>query len=226
RRSVGHHLARRLRERRVPPRLPHRRRHRGGERVPPRPRHRFRGRPGRPPRCPGRPGRRAHGHRRGAAPDGAGRPRRPPGGAAGRPGPALTSAWGGEPAPARPRWRGCAQPAVDGRWRAAARPPSVVPDRWRTGWKRVGHSADRGPDEKDAAAGIRPAGPERPCSFHVRRPTVTTTGIDRTDGSATAHPAPEGAPPRRVVLDLDPMTHAELERAADGRSIESYLYIL
>jgi len=55
---------------------------------------------------------------------------------------------------------------------------------------------------------------------------VTTTGIDRTDGSATAHPAPEGAPPRRVVLDLDPMTHAELERAADGRSIESYLYIL
>ncbi|MFW5416912.1 hypothetical protein J0910_09850 [Nocardiopsis sp. CNT-189] len=48
---------------------------------------------------------------------------------------------------------------------------------------------------------------------------------DRTDGPA-AFPGAEGAPPHRVVLDLDPMTRAELERAAGGRSVEAYLYIL
>ena len=37
-----------------------------------------------------------------------------------------------------------------------------------------------------------------------------------------AAPAPE----HRVVLDLDPMTHAELRRAARGRTVDSYLYVI
>lgn len=38
-------------------------------------------------------------------------------------------------------------------------------------------------------------------------------------------PAESGAP-RRVVLFLDPVTHAELRRAAGHRDVESYLYVL
>ncbi|WP_017592430.1 hypothetical protein [Nocardiopsis potens] len=54
---------------------------------------------------------------------------------------------------------------------------------------------------------------------------MTTTGTDCT-ADRTALPGAEGGPPHRIVLDLDPMTRAELERAAGGRSIEAYLYLL
>ncbi|MDA0564267.1 hypothetical protein LG943_08000 [Streptomonospora sp. S1-112] len=38
--------------------------------------------------------------------------------------------------------------------------------------------------------------------------------------------APSAAPARRVSLALDPLTHAELERAAGHRDVASYLYTL
>lgn len=61
-------------------------------------------------------------------------------------------------------------------------------------------------------------------------PTTDPAGDRRPDGRPDASPAggPRSAadPAHRVVLELDPMTHAELERAAAGRTVGSYLYVL
>ncbi|MDA2810534.1 hypothetical protein O4J56_07785 [Nocardiopsis sp. RSe5-2] len=59
-------------------------------------------------------------------------------------------------------------------------------------------------------------------------------GADPSEAAEPPEPAASGplhgpaapAPEHRVVLDLDPMTHAELRRAARGRTVDSYLYVI
>lgn len=71
-----------------------------------------------------------------------------------------------------------------------------------------------------------PAGPSGPVAS--AGPAGASDPSDLSESAAPASsPGPAApAPEHRVVLDLDPMTHAELRRAARGRTVESYLYII
>ncbi|WP_017623460.1 hypothetical protein [Nocardiopsis chromatogenes] len=77
---------------------------------------------------------------------------------------------------------------------------------------RVGSEGPAGPTGAVASTG--PAGASDPSDPSEPAALASSPG--------PAAPAPE----HRVVLDLDPMTHAELRRAARGRTVESYLYVI
>ncbi|MDA2805399.1 hypothetical protein [Nocardiopsis suaedae] len=101
--------------------------------------------------------------------------------------------------------------------------PTTATERNREPGPEPGHGPDTSPDQ---AAPQAPAGGPASPGTDGGDTSLRCAEDAASDGPAPA-PGPDApAPEHRVVLDLDPMTHAELRRAAHGRTVGSYLYVI